>query len=54
MIEKLGVPKIKALLLQQEKLIEFRGLGGEMLIVVFPRSMVICGISLSLALEQGP
>lgn len=52
MIAKSRVPKTKAMLLQQEELIEFRGPKREMLIVLCPRSMVMCKISLRLALEQ--
>lgn len=52
MIAKSRVPKTKAMLLQQEELIEFRGPKREMLIVLCPRSMIICRVSLRLALEQ--
>lgn len=52
MIERLEVPKIKSMLPQHEELIEFREPEGEMLIVLYPRSMVMCGVSLRLALEQ--
>lgn len=48
LIAKPVVPKTKAILLQQEELIEFRGLRGEILIALWPRSMKLFGASLKL------